>query len=504
MRLLLLILGFLSVASPLLSSAPSLSGSQRDLLGVYQRADSIIRHEGNYPASLELYLRFIRGAEGDPLLERQLVRSYLSVAVIYGSYNDVDNAIAYNCLAYPLARKLGDTRSSELALTNLAQSYRERHDFDNASETADSLLALDFRESKTLLFHYSIIKGEVALQLGRDEEALRYFRTADSVATSAPLSRYERSAPLELIACYYEKANQPDSQLLYLDRAWALVEADKDPQPKAECARMLMRFHTEHGDMEQALKYQTEYFKLTDSLVNVQRFLSVNAHHQQSRMASKGDEIDHLNRKAYYHKIIIVVIASFLMLAIVFMIVIIGQKRNLNAAYQALFEKDRTLMGIHASMGDKGSACDDDNKTLHETGAISSESEDSREERRNRDLYNRIVKTMETTREYLKPDFGLGNLVALVGSNVAYVSKVIKQFSGQNVPSFINEYRIREACRQLLDDENFGNITFAAIGESVGFSSQASFNRAFKKVTGITPSYYQKMAAAGRRKSLEE
>lgn len=65
---------------------------------------------------------------------------------------------------------------------------------------------------------------------------------------------------------------------------------------------------------------------------------------------------------------------------------------------------------------------------------------------------------------------------------------------------FINEYRIREACRRLLDDENYGNITFSAIGESVGFSSQVSFNRTFKKVTGITPSLYRKMAEEERRK----
>lgn len=471
--------------------------SRRQLLETYGRADSTIRHEGNYPKALDLYLSFIRGAEGDVALEPQLMKAYISVAVIYGSFNDVDHAIIYNRLAYPLARKLGDTRFSELALTNLAQSYKSRQDFDSALETADSLLILDFRESRTLMFHYSIIKGEVALQLGNDDEALGYFRKADSVATVANLSRYERSAPMELIACYYEKNGQPDSQLVYLDRAWALLESINDPQPKAECARMLMKFHTEHGNMEEARRFQTEYFKLTDSLVNVQRFLSVSAHHQQSQMASKGDEIDHLNREASYHKIIIAVIASFLLLAIVFGIIIFRQKRNLDAAYHTLFEKDKRLMGLkpetEGSDDAPGSGRD---CALRENCRFD---DDLKEEQRNLDLYNRIVATMETSREYFSPDFGLSNLVAIVGSNVAYVSKVVKRYSGQNVPYFINEYRIREACRRILDEKNFGNITFAAIGESVGFSSQVSFNRAFKKVTGMTPSLYRKMAAADRR-----
>lgn len=87
--------------------------------------------------------------------------AYVSVAVIYGSFDDVENAIVYNRRAYSLAKKLGDTRISELALTNLAQSYMMKRGYDSASRMADSLLTLNQSESRTLMFHYSIIKGEV-------------------------------------------------------------------------------------------------------------------------------------------------------------------------------------------------------------------------------------------------------------------------------------------------------------------------------------------------------
>lgn len=497
---------FLLSGMMLTTMAGRTSDDSPRLMEIYARADSTIRIEGNYPEALDLYLSFIRGAEGNKSLEAQLLKAYLSVAVIYGSFNDDDHAIIYNRLAYPLARKLSDTKFSELALTNLAQSYRSKRDFDNAARTADSLLNLDFRDSRTLIFHYSIIKGELALQLGKNAEAMAHFLRADSAANASNLSPYEKSAPLELLAAYYERVNKPDSQLIYLNRAWELIEKNVDPQPKAECARLLMKFHTEQGNMEEARKFQTAYFNLTDSLVNLQHFLSVSTRHQQSQIDSKGIEIDILNKKALYHKTIIAVIASFLVLAIAAIIIIIRQKRHLDAAYKALFEKDRRLIGIthedtarvREEAGD-ATACEDSAASDTSCDTVPEEETDAREEERNRALYNKIVKTMETTDEYLNPDFGLSNLVAIVGSNVAYVSKVVKLYSGQNVPSFINEYRIREACRLILDEEHFGNITFAAIGESVGFSSQVSFNRAFKKVTGITPSFYQKMAAAERR-----
>ena len=161
----------------------------------------------------------------------------------------------------------------------------------------------------------------------------------------------------------------------------------------------------------------------------------------------------------------------------------------MTAAYKALYEKDRQLMALHDRTEqpcDNNDGCDNDTQIP--------------DNEQNRDLYNRIVSTIESSAEYLNADFGLSNIVTTVGSNATYVSRVVKRYSGQNVPSFINEYRVREACRRLLDDK-YSNLTFGAIGESVGFSSQVSFNRTFKKVTGLTPSLYRKMAEADRKES---
>ena len=58
----------------------------------------------------------------------------------------------------------------------------------------------------------------------------------------------------------------------------------------------------------------------------------------------------------------------------------------------------------------------------------------------------------------------------------------------------MNEYRIREASKRLLNAEKYGSFTIQAIAEGIGFKSVANFVVAFKKNVGITPSLYQKMA----------
>ncbi len=186
----ILLFSFIAAMSVSCNADMADSATDQELTDIFNEAETTIREQGNYPRALDLYLTFIRGAENNSSFDPQLMTAYISVAVIYGSFNDIDNAIAYNKLAYSLARKLDDTRISELALTNLAQSYMAEHDYERASRTADSLLLLNAHESRTLTFHHSIIKGEIAMQHAYKADALKYFRHADSVAKTYDLTYF--------------------------------------------------------------------------------------------------------------------------------------------------------------------------------------------------------------------------------------------------------------------------------------------------------------------------
>ncbi len=45
----------------------------------------------------------------------------------------------------------------------------------------------------------------------------------------------------------------------------------------------------------------------------------------------------------------------------------------------------------------------------------------------------------------------------------------------------------------------YAQLTIAAIGQSVGYKSQTTFVKQFRKCTGLTPSVYQKFVAEDRR-----
>lgn len=101
---------------------------------------------------------------------------------------------------------------------------------------------------------------------------------------------------------------------------------------------------------------------------------------------------------------------------------------------------------------------------------------------------------MENTEEFCNPEFSLDSLAQKVGSNRAYVSQAINEVFGKNFSSFVSPYRIHLACARFKDSDGYGHYTLRAIAESVGFKSYTSFVNTFKKVTGLAPSVYQKMA----------
>ncbi|WP_132066041.1 MULTISPECIES: helix-turn-helix domain-containing protein [Aquimarina] len=106
-------------------------------------------------------------------------------------------------------------------------------------------------------------------------------------------------------------------------------------------------------------------------------------------------------------------------------------------------------------------------------------------------LFDEISKLVIDTKLYLEPDVSLAKLSTMIGKTTQLTSSVINQYAKRNFNDFINYYRIQDAKRMLSDTES-DKYTISSIAFDTGFSSLSSFNGAFKKFEGITPSSYRK------------
>lgn len=92
------------------------------------------------------------------------------------------------------------------------------------------------------------------------------------------------------------------------------------------------------------------------------------------------------------------------------------------------------------------------------------------------------------TRHYAD-DLSLSELSDKLELNRYYISHLFSQKLGMRFNDYINSLRISEACRLLLhSDDSITDICFRT-----GFSTLRTFNRAFLKHVGKTPSEYRRL-----------
>lgn len=107
----------------------------------------------------------------------------------------------------------------------------------------------------------------------------------------------------------------------------------------------------------------------------------------------------------------------------------------------------------------------------------------------------KIIRIMEEQKPYLQTDFSLSKCAELTCIPGHVLSFVLSESLKQNFIHFVNTYRIEEAKQALLDSRK-QHLSIAGIAIDCGFNSLSSFNTAFKKFTGSTPSNYKKKQVA--------
>lgn len=110
------------------------------------------------------------------------------------------------------------------------------------------------------------------------------------------------------------------------------------------------------------------------------------------------------------------------------------------------------------------------------------------DKRRQTEQDHRLLAFMEEHRPYLDPDISLERLARRSGVKAKDISVLINQHHGVHFFDFINRYRIEHAKRLLVEtDQTVTDILFAS-----GFNAKSSFNSAFRKHAGTTPSMFRK------------
>lgn len=96
---------------------------------------------------------------------------------------------------------------------------------------------------------------------------------------------------------------------------------------------------------------------------------------------------------------------------------------------------------------------------------------------------------MQQEKPYLESELTLSDLARQLHITSSLLSQIINVGFNKNFNDFVNAYRI-EAFKIRLQKSDYQHLTLLGIALECGFNSKATFNRAFKKHTGQSPSEY--------------
>lgn len=428
-------------------------------------------------------LQYLRLDENNPAADTDhLIIAQKRLGNLYLFYNDLASALRYYENGYKLAHELGDRKELGI-LYNLGVVHCLMHHREETLR-CDSLIRAYPDIDPTRPYYLMIQEAYFEKEFGSKVKAMDAFKRAKVEVINSHLDTRYLSTPYSELTEMYQAQHQFDSALHYALLYHEIAEEGKVHNMLVDSHKYLMQLYTLKGEYDSAAYHQKMYVVLSDSLMKTSTFLEATSNWNDLLRQDSKQRIHGLESKISLQKVLLWGLTAILLLALGIAWLIYRQKLSLRQKNKEIYERNRELVDME--------------RRREVANAVHPEEEESKERQKQdeaiSDLSRRIIRLMDTTEEYCNPDFSLQSLAQLLNTNTKYLSQAINDCLGQNFRSLVNEYRVKKARQRLTDEAAYANYTIQAIAESVGYKSSANFIAAFKKITGLTPAYYQKMA----------
>lgn len=450
-------------------------------------------YAGEYFDALEGFITGLKVARDEKdSLSLMICTGYISN--IYNCFNDYNSSLAYLLEGYEVARMCNNENMNARFLSNIVSTCCRLGNVKSAEKyyALEEKVTMNSQDENDYYLLYN--KARIMQARGWFNEALQmHYRLLD-MAKRRGMSELYSLIQYSEIGNVLVKIGRYSEARKYGEICMSLSRRLGDDDLKINAYNIMAGVCKGLGQIEGYVLYHSKALALTDSVFNPKRFYMVRNRLDVYRDSVADERITMLSG--------IVTRQSDTMFLLVFLVFVMFALSGVAwYAYRRQTKLKNTLLEkttvdcdmfsddcVPVKLVDSAAAVQvsDTYSVVEEQCLMSREQAEA--------LYERIEQIFKDVAVISEPEFSLSTLSQLVGSNMKYVSWVINSFYGKNFKTILNECRVREACLRFCDTERYGNITIQGIYESLGYRSASSFNRAFRQVTGMSPSAYLKQA----------
>lgn len=407
--------------------------------------------------------------------------SYVNIGSIYGALDQKEIALEYFDKIEKIALESNNTRALSHNYINKGITCAEKDPLNSLKYYNKAREYINQNENKGLITFY-LLNNEGALyyRLNEYEKSLNKFKLALQRVDS---NHMYYSSLLSNIGQVYLYLNKPDSALIYLNKAISVPKELQSVNDLVFSYSVLTDLYIEKKNIDSVKKYLGIYKIFNDSLIVNKKaeFTSkIKVIYETNKLI---DDIEARKAELKVSQTNIMYLSIFGIVVTISLIVFFIFYRKLRFSYKNILKESVKYVKLEKENIQLKDALQ--NKTNKSSNSFEKNIEKSEE------LYYQIIELFERKKIFLEKDITINKLAEILGSNRTYISNVINSKGNMSFVKLLNQYRVREAKRMLIDDSN-NMFTLDAIGKTCGFNSTSTFNRVFKNETGLTPSFYVK------------
>jgi len=464
----------------------------------------------DYPKCFDCLTRALEIA-GDAGIEDANI--YLGFGCMYQTISEECNdyelgttAFKYYQQALATGMKTRDDKHTDMASTDVLSMAHSQGNLSQIQDIWQQYLRLPEQGETWILRRYNkmLYQAFNSIEQKRLDEAIGIYDKQLALIDTTQYSRLIYFTHVEKAKVQAMKGDYT-SAIASLKQAEGIAVDLEMKDCKLEVYGMLASYYSRLNNRNAREHYYNQYSLLKDTLTNYQQLASVSEMEFRNELKGMEQEMTDMRHHREVMSLIALISLGFLLVLLVLLYLVYRKNGELTRSNQLLYQKNVEMLRAeederrmrrqlqdkeaHAAAELPATQQPEEDTVRYKSSHLSDEDKEQ--------LLQRIIEVMDTHDEIFSPDFSLERLAMLSGSKYKYVSQVINEYYEQNFNNFLNSYRIKEACKRMNDLENYGNFTIEAISESVGFKSRSTFVASFKRITGLTPSQYQRMARKG-------
>ena len=428
---------------------------------------------------------------------------YHVIAVTCRDWNMERTAIEYCRKDYEGAQKNGDRREMDIVVTNMILMSCNLDDLsvlENVWKTysvnSDSAYSYRFNQ---LFYEYLKHRNKKNYGMSVSEADKMLKLSSDSADERRMVIAYNS------IVETLEKKGDYEKALHYVNMEEKLVHKLKLKEHEIEILDTKVNLYKKLGNEDSADYCSHQYLLQKDSLLNLKQMKNICHTLYDGKNIKMEKEIKEMSIKNKIYNDVILIVLFFLVILVIMVVVLYIKIKQLKKSNITIYEnnienlknEEKERQKLKSEILKLGKTSENNYEPDDEDGEPEEDMKyktNSISEDEKKRLLDKILTIMEDVDEICSESFSAARLAELTGAKYNYVSLVINENYGCNFNNFVNKFRIKEACRRLADEENYGIYTIDSISNSLGFKSRTTLTTSFKKIVGLTPSQYRNIA----------